>query len=81
MNTKKLDAIRYSQSPEHCGQAEIYVEWMDTCLRLARNPSWKEWVWGQVKELDADTSGLFRGFKDDFLTRVKEVKNESISDQ
>jgi hypothetical protein len=81
MNTKKLAPIRFSQSPEHCGQAEIYVEWMDTCLRLARNPSWKEWVWGQVKELDSDTSGLFTGFKDEFLTRVKEVKNESISDQ
>jgi hypothetical protein len=47
---------------------------MDTCLRLARNPSWKEWVWGQVKELDADTSRLFTGFKDEFLTRVKEIK-------
>jgi hypothetical protein len=74
MSTKKLDAIRYSPLPEHCGQAEIYVEWMDTCLRLARNPGWKAHIWWRVQDLDADTSGLFKGFKEDFLTRIKAIK-------
>jgi hypothetical protein len=45
---------------------------MEHCLRLAKDPAWKAQIWFNVKELDADTSGLFKGFKEEFLRRVKE---------
>jgi hypothetical protein len=45
---------------------------MSHCLRLAKNPGWKAHIWWTVQDLDADPSGLFTGFKDEFLRRVKD---------
>ena len=72
MNTKNDSAIPCSQSHEPYGSQGIYQSWMETCLRLAKNPGWKAHIWWMVKDLDNDTSGLFTGFKDEFLRRVKE---------
>lgn len=81
MNTKKDNATPCSQLTEPYSSSEIYERWMKHCLKLAKDPAWKAHIWWRVKDLDADPSGLFTGFKDDFLRRVKEVKNESISNQ
>jgi hypothetical protein len=72
MNTKNDIATPCSQSPEPCGSQGIYQQWMSHCLRLAKNPGWKAQIWWTVQDLDADPSGLFTGFKDEFLRRVKE---------
>ena len=72
MNTKNDSATPCSQSPEPYGSQGIYQRWMEHCLRLAKDPAWKAQIWFNVKELDADTSGLFKGFKEEFLRRVKE---------
>jgi hypothetical protein len=45
---------------------------MNHCLRLAKHPGWKAHIWWTVKDLDNDPSGLFTGFKDEFLRRVKD---------
>ena len=44
---------------------------MSHYLNMAKLPGAKAHVWFRVQELDRDTSGLFAGFKDDFLKRVK----------
>lgn len=33
-------------------------------------------MWGQIQELDNDTSGLFKGIKEEFLLEINKVKNE-----
>jgi hypothetical protein len=71
MNTKNDSATPYEQSTKPCSFAETYEKWMSFCLRLAKDPAWKAQIWWNVQELDKDTSGLFTGFKDDFLRRIK----------
>jgi hypothetical protein len=72
MNTKKDNVTPCSQSIEPYSSVEIYERWMTRCLTLAKEPGWKAHIWWTVKDLDADQSGLFTGFKEDFLRRVKD---------
>ena len=36
-----------------------------------KKPGWKEHAWMRAKQLDADTSGLFKGIKDDLVKEMK----------
>ena len=72
MNTKKETVTPCEQSTKHYSSVEIYERWMNHCLRLAKHPGWKAQIWWNVQDLDADKSGLFTGFKDDFLRRIKD---------
>jgi hypothetical protein len=72
MNTKKDNATPCSQSIEPYSSVGIYERWMSHCLKLAKDPAWKAHIWWRVKDLDSDDSGLFTGFKDDFLRRIKD---------
>jgi hypothetical protein len=72
MNKKNDIVIPCSPSPEPCGSQGIYQRWMQHCLKLAKHPGWKEQIWWTVKDLDADESGLFTGFKEDFLRRIND---------
>ena len=47
---------------------------MKACLRLAKNPGWKAYIWHKVQELDKDE--LFTGFKADFLRRLSEKEDQ-----
>jgi hypothetical protein len=72
MNTKKDSATPCEPLTKPCSFAETYEKWMSHCLRLAKVPGWKAQIWWTVQDLDADRSGLFTGFKEDFLRRVKD---------
>jgi hypothetical protein len=72
MNTKNKAATLCEQSTKLCSYAATYETWMNHCLRLAKHPGWKAHIWWRVQDLDSDRSGLFTGFKDDFLRRIKD---------
>ena len=71
IDTKKGPSTPCQSSPRLSSFAETYERWMNHCLRLAKDPAWKAQIWWNVQQLDADTSGLFTGFKDDFLKRLE----------
>ena len=72
IDTKKGPSTPCQPSPRPSSFVETYERWMSHCLRLAKDPAWREQIWWNVKQLDADTSGLFTGFKEDFLKRLED---------
>jgi hypothetical protein len=72
INTKKELSIPCQPSTGPWNSAEIYKKELEWLVYLAKKKGWKEYVWGEVKRLDADPSGLWTGIKDDL---VKEMKN------
>ena len=73
INTKSGSSIPCPSSTRPFNSAEIYQKELEWLVYLAKKKGWKEYVWGEVKRLDADPSGLWTGIKDDL---VKEMKNE-----
>ena len=49
-----------------------YRSIFDHYLKLCKIPAFKDHAWHMVKELDKDTSGLFKGIKDDIANTMKE---------
>ena len=42
----------------------IFQSRLQHLIELAQTPGWKAYVWHKAKELDAETSGLFKGIAD-----------------
>jgi len=51
---------------------EAYRRIFEHYLMLCKIPGWKDHAWHMVKELDKDTSGLFKGIKNDIINAMKE---------
>jgi hypothetical protein len=51
---------------------EAYRRIFENYLKLCKIPGWKDHAWHMVKELDKDTSGLFKGIKNDIINAMKE---------
>ena len=60
-----------SQSPEHFTSLETYNKNLNHLVLMAKTPGWKEHAWMRAKQLDADTSGLFKGIKEDLVKEMK----------
>lgn len=73
-NTKKASFIHTTPSTQPFNAQVIYQETLKDLIRLAKKRGWKEWTWHEVLRLNADTSGLFTGIKDDFLKAVKNAE-------
>lgn len=43
---------------------------------MANHPGWKAYIWQNIQEIDNDTSGLFKGIKDDFLKEINAQKSQ-----
>jgi queuine/archaeosine tRNA-ribosyltransferase len=83
MNTEMESSITpSSQSPEHCGFAEIWQEHrrntINHLLNMASTKGFKAHTWHRVKELENEVHGFYRGIQDEFLNKIKGVKDESI---
>lgn len=55
----------------------IYQTTLMHYVKLGQQKGWKAYVWGQIQELDNDTSGLFKGIKEEFLAEMNRIKNEN----
>lgn len=53
----------------------IYRKQLAWLIRMARKPGWKAQAWHRAQELDADTSGLFKGIAADLVKRMRGRKS------
>jgi hypothetical protein len=62
--------------PKHSGSLEISKEYQDTLNHLvlmASTQGWKDHAWYRAKELDADSTGIWRGIANDLVKTMKEI--------
>lgn len=83
MNTnKESESAQPLKSPEHCEFVEIWNEHrkntMNHLLNMASTKGFKAHTWRRVQELENDISGYYKGIQNEFLEKVKGVKNESV---
>lgn len=70
------------KSTEHCEFAEIWNEHrkntMNHLLNMASTKGFKAHTWHRVQELENEIHGFYRGIQDEFLQKVKGVKDEPV---
>jgi hypothetical protein len=82
MNTKmESESTQLLKSPKLCGQQAIldtsYKETLNHLVLLCSQKGFKEYGWGRTKELDAHSSGLWRGIANDLVKKMKETNAQT----
>jgi hypothetical protein len=55
--------------------AEHYQRTLDHLILMASTNGWKAHAWHRAKEMDADTTGIWRGISQDLTNRMKELND------
>jgi hypothetical protein len=52
--------------------AEHYQRTLDHLILMASTNGWKAHAWHRAKEMDADTTGIWKGISQDLVNRMKD---------
>lgn len=55
---------------------QAYKTRLETLIELSKEPGWKAYAWNRAKQLDAESSGLFKGIAKDLEACMLRLKDE-----